>query len=174
VILPGGSATKQSGALGDLGRAKLKAFVARGGGYVGVCAGAYLAAVAPRRYGLGLAAVEVVDTRHWKRGSGMVDLGATADLEAITGRAGDLKMAYYNGPLLAPVDEPGLKPVRPLAIFRSDIHENGAPAGMMPGKLAIAATEFERGRVVLFSTHPELTEGCGPMLARAVAWAGRR
>ena len=44
LVLPGGSSARQSAALGTEGRAAVRAFVASGGGYVGICAGAFLAA----------------------------------------------------------------------------------------------------------------------------------
>ena len=43
-IFPGGSGSKQASALNARGRAAVQAFVNRGGGYVGICAGSYLAA----------------------------------------------------------------------------------------------------------------------------------
>src|SRR5207244_3425508 len=44
VVVPGGWAPSIAGALGADGLAALRAFVSKGGRYVGVCAGAYLAA----------------------------------------------------------------------------------------------------------------------------------
>lgn len=175
VLLPGGSATGQHRALGRTGLEALRRFVAQGGGYVGICAGAYLAAVEPTRYGQGLAAVRVVDTRHWKRGEGTVELEGLPGLAEVAGRRpGKLRMLYANGPLLEAVPAPELPPVRPLARFLSDLHRDGAPAGVMPGKLALLSTTYQEGRVVLFSTHPELTPGCGSLLVHAVLWATRR
>lgn len=172
VILPGGSATKQSRGLGSAGRKALKAFVAKGGGYVGICAGAYLAASEPKRYGLGLAAVRVVDTKHWRRGEGIAELETLPGLASVTGAQGkSLRMLYANGPLLEAMAVEGLPAATPLAKFVSDIAKHGAPKGMMPGKLAVASAEFKRGKVVLFSTHPELTKGLGGMLVRSVLWS---
>ena len=175
VVLPGGSATKQSRALGDQGRQRLVDFVRSGGGYLGVCAGAYLAASEPRRYGLGLAAVRCVDTAHWKRGTGTVRLSVLPGFGALTGIDGDSqRMVYANGPLLEELEVEGLPGVEPLLRFESDLHQGDAPAGMMPGKLAALRTRFAKGRVVLFSTHPELTEGFEGALARSVLWVARR
>ncbi len=172
-ILPGGSATGQSGALGEEGRAKLKEFVAEGGGYIGICAGAYLGAAEPTRYGLALAAVRCVDTKHWKRGEGAVDLSPVGEgFAELTGIAREgHRMLYANGPLLEAMDVPGLPAVETLLRFESDIHGKDAPAGVMPGKIAALKTTYEKGRVVLFSTHPELTGGYEGALVRSVAWA---
>src|SRR4051812_34460745 len=43
LIHPGGSGGKQGNNLAEAGRERVRAFVRRGGGYVGICAGAYLA-----------------------------------------------------------------------------------------------------------------------------------
>ena len=45
LLIGGGQASVQGGALGTAGRAAVREFVRRGGGYVGVCAGAHLAGV---------------------------------------------------------------------------------------------------------------------------------
>jgi len=44
IVFPGGTATKQSSALGRKGRRAIRMFVSNGGGYVGICAGGFLAA----------------------------------------------------------------------------------------------------------------------------------
>ncbi len=43
LIFPGGRAHKQADALGEEGRRAVKEFIRNGGGYVGICAGAFLA-----------------------------------------------------------------------------------------------------------------------------------
>jgi hypothetical protein len=43
IIVPGGNMGQQSAALGGDGRDKLRDYVRSGGGYVGICAGAFLA-----------------------------------------------------------------------------------------------------------------------------------
>jgi glutamine amidotransferase-like uncharacterized protein len=40
-IFPGGSGSKQAAAIGERGRDQVRQFVERGGGYIGICAGAY-------------------------------------------------------------------------------------------------------------------------------------
>ena len=45
LVVPGGKASIQGSALGGEGRSAIRSFVRGGGGYVGVCAGAYLATV---------------------------------------------------------------------------------------------------------------------------------
>src|SRR5258707_820421 len=41
VIFSGGSGSKESAAIGEAGREEVRRFVREGGGYIGICAGAY-------------------------------------------------------------------------------------------------------------------------------------
>ena len=43
VMFTGGSGSKQAASLGEKGREEVRRFVRGGGGYIGICAGAYLA-----------------------------------------------------------------------------------------------------------------------------------
>jgi glutamine amidotransferase-like uncharacterized protein len=176
VMLPGGSANKMTRGLQEAGRDRVRDFVRKGGGYVGVCAGAYMGASEPSHYGLGLAAVRCADTKHWRRGGGQrVDVEAATLFEEFSGVSKKAQRIFYmNGPLLEIMEVEGLPPVDPLLTFVSDVHDNDAPAGVMPGKLAGLRTEFKKGRVVLFSVHPELTAGYERTIVRSVLWAARR
>ena len=175
LIVSGGSATKQTKALEAAGQDAIRDFVRGGGGYVGICAGAYMAASEPTRYGLGLAKVRCVDTKHWRRGSDQVlDVRATPEFERFSRIAGsELTMYYANGPLLESL--PGQDDqVTPLLTFAADLHAKGAPAGVMPGKLAALTSTYGEGRAVVFSIHPELTPKHEGTLARAVLWSAGR
>jgi|694.fasta_scaffold05579_2 hypothetical protein len=41
----------------------------------------------------------------------------------------------------------------------------------MLGTTAIASGEFEKGKVICFSNHPEKSDGLGELLRHAVQWA---
>ncbi len=170
LVAPGGSASKQAAAMGDEGRQAVRDFVCNGGGYLGVCAGAYLA-TSHYRWSLGLLDAAVLDTKHWRRGTGMVRVELTEagqELFAWPKRSFDLHFA--NGPLLAPGDKPDLPDFRALARFRGEVAEHGAPRGVMPGTVAAACGRFGTGRVLVFSPHPEKTPGLEPLLLRALRW----
>jgi len=66
VIFPGGSARTQSEAMGIKGREKIIEFVKSGGGYLGICAGAYLGSNIG--YGLGLLDIKPWSHRLWDKG----------------------------------------------------------------------------------------------------------
>ena len=173
LVQPGGSGSGQAKALGDEGRQKIREFVNQGGGYIGVCAGSYLA-TCDYEWSLGILDAKVVDRKHWARGFGPVDVGFT---DAGRSRFGlekqDLTIYYHQGPLLAPADNPEIDDFKPLATFAGDIAKNGASPGVMPGTTAIAAGRFGRGEVVCFSPHPEKTAGQERLLIEAVLSAAQ-
>jgi glutamine amidotransferase-like uncharacterized protein len=170
LVQPGGSGSKQAEALGVDGRDAIKQFVKNGGGYVGICAGAYLATT-DYDWSLGILNAKVVDRKHWARGSGSVQLRLTALGKQVLGVGDDLVTADYNqGPLLAPDDKPELPQYEALALFETEIAEKGAPKGVMPGTTAIARTTFGKGRVICLSPHLERSAGLDGAIRNAVLW----
>ncbi len=173
LIQPGGSGSGQAKALGEDGRAKIRSFVEAGGGYVGVCAGSYLA-TCDYDWSLGILDAKVVDRKHWDRGFGKVDVGFNEAGRSRLGVAEErLPIYYHQGPLLAPAGNPSIDDYEPLATFEGEIAKNGAPRGVMPGTTAIAAGRFGQGQVICFSPHPEKTAGQARLLVRAVLLASK-
>jgi glutamine amidotransferase-like uncharacterized protein len=172
LIHPGGSGSGQAKALGDQGRELVRNFVRRGGGYVGICAGAYLAS-AEYPWALKLLDARVIDDEHWARGVGKVTLSVPAQGQSALG-TNDLstEMHYENGPLLGPADQKDIPNFETLATFNSEIRKNDAPEGIMKGTTAIARGQFGHGRVVCFSTHPEKSRGREGFVVELVRWAG--
>lgn len=76
LCLPGGYACNwyddQKG-FGNVGEAYIKEFVFSGGGFVGICAGAYIGS----KWGLGLIDVSIRDEGHWNRGKGRCNISFT-------------------------------------------------------------------------------------------------
>jgi len=172
LIHPGGSGSKQAASLGEEGRKQVRSFVKRGGGYLGVCAGSYLA-TNDYDWSLNLVDAKVVDRRHWARGTGMVDLQLSPAATAFFGHIPDEATIYYGqGPLLGrrEWDDPKVPNYESLAIYKTGIAEKGAPEGVMPGTSAIVRTRYGAGRVFCFSPHPELTDGSEAMINSAVHW----
>lgn len=174
VVFCGGSGSGQAKSLAAAGAANVKAFVQRGGGYVASCAGAYLA-TAGYPWSLGLVAADTVDSKHWARGTGPVDIELTDEGRRILGNYQGLQsVRYANGPLLGPAKDPrGLTPYTVLAHYRSDMAKN-VPGGVMPGTPAMIAGTYGEGRVLCFSPHPEYTESLKGMIVRAVTGAAKR
>jgi glutamine amidotransferase-like uncharacterized protein len=174
VIHPGGSGSGQAKALGDEGRERVRQFVRDGGGYVGVCAGAYLAS-AEYPWALKLLDARVIDDEHWARGMGHVKLSVPKQAQSLLGTGEIVKSIHYeNGPLLGAAKRNDIPDFESLAIYETEIRENDAPKGVMKGTTAIARGEFGNGRVVCFSPHPEKTRGCESFVTAAVKWAAQK
>ena len=98
VMFPGGGGTTQAKSLQQAGCAQVERFVARGGGYVGTCAGAFLAG---RGYNTETSWLEIVnaqmlDLAHWARGSGQARIHIINPTNAILAGFPE----YSIGPLL--------------------------------------------------------------------------
>ncbi len=174
LILPGGDGGIQGKALGEEGRQKIREFVEAGGGYVGICAGAYLATC---EYGwsLDILDAKIVDRKHWDRGHGTVKIGLTPQGREFFGvDQKQLSIYYHQGPLLAPAENPNVPDYDDLAKFDTEVAKNGARSGVMRGCTAIASGTYHKGRVVCFSPHPEQTKGLGHLIERAIQWAARK
>src|SRR5262249_10090385 len=102
---------------------------------------------------------------------GTVEMELTDKGREIFGASrGKLDVLYHNGPILAPNASPDLADYEPLAVFRTEVAENGTPVGVMVGSPAIAAGSCGRGRVLCISPHPEQTKGLEDFVPRAVRW----
>lgn len=174
VVFCGGSGSGQAKSLGEARAAVVKDFVRRGGGYVSSCAGTYLA-TSGYAWSLKLVDADTIDSKHWARGSGPVNIELTEEGRKILGdHKGLVSIRYANGPLLGKAkDSGGLAPYTVLAHFRSDMAKN-VPGGIMPGTPAMIAGACGEGRVLCFSPHPEYSEELRDMVVRAIKWAGRR
>jgi putative intracellular protease/amidase len=173
VIFTGGSGSAQGTALGDAGRAEVQRFVREGGGYVGICAGAYLAC-SKFSWGLGLLDAQTVSNK-WRRGVGNVQLEFTPDGQKLTGISGEKHdVKYANGPIIKPAGRNDLQPYQPIALFRTELAENGTPAGVMIDSPAMVEGMFGKGRVFISSPHPEQTPGLESAIERAARWVAGR
>ena len=174
VMLPGGSSSQQGFTLGEEGREEIRKFVRGGGGYVGICAGAYLA-TNDYDWSLHILNAKVIDRKHWARGVADLELSFDEGSKQLLGVSTDrLVLHYHQGPLLAQAGKDGLPEYRGLAKFETEVAKNGAPTGVMVGTTAIAAADFGAGRVLCFSPHPELTKDQEAMIHRSVEWAAQK
>ena len=105
VIFSGGSGSKQAAAIGDSGRETVRKFVSDGGGYVGICGGAFLAC-SGFNWGLGIVNAKTVSSK-WQRGKGEVRIEITPAGAQVTGfGAGEKMSSITTGPSFAPRGEP--------------------------------------------------------------------
>lgn len=176
LLYPGGAGGTMGRALGKDGREKVRTFLYNGGGYVGVCAGAYLSS---RTYGwsLHILSAQVLDREHWVRGRATLRLEVTPAGREILGDdyPTPIRCVYHNGPILSLLSPAqGQTAATPLVVFREERVGKGGKKGIMLGAPAIAAGEFGKGRVAVVSPHPEQTPGLEKMVPRLIAWCAHR
>lgn len=172
LIMPGGSGSKQSAMLEQKGRDNVKKYVESGGGYVGICAGSYLAS-SHYPWSLGIINAKVWDRSHWARGTGSVELElSSSGSDVLKSERKVLDCYYGQGPLLVPDNQPDMPGYEVLATYGSEIAEKGAPIGAMVGTHAIIRSKYGNGRVMCFSPHPEKEGQPNSIMVEGVRWAG--
>lgn len=159
LIMPGGSGSKQATNLETSGREAIQQFVKNGGGYVGICAGAYLAS-SHYPWSLNLINASVIDRQHWARGKGNVILTLSELGQKSLGHPEkEVEVYYGQGPLYGRGTNDTLPAYEELAVYQTEVaKENvpaGVPMGVMQGKTAIARSDYGKGRVICYSPHPE-------------------
>ena len=172
VLFTGGSGSVQGRFLAARGRSQVRDFVKRGGGYVGICAGAYLALQGEAEFHkLAIVAGKNKYGDNWRRGV------ATVKVEDDTKENHFLH--YANGPIFAPVKVDGLPNYQSLATFRADVFRNkfNTHRGEMPGTPAIIRSRYGKGNILLFSPNPVLdgpkADARPDMLIDALRWVHR-
>lgn len=189
VIFPGGSARRQARNLGREGRNKVRQFVREGGGYIGICAGAWLARQSKRGKPLRLVNAKShaayikdgVRKYRWGRQRRVV-IRFTEDAKEVFGefacKGKVIKTYYHNGPMFIRPKKPNpdLPSYTSLATFVSDygtlkLKEHDAP--VEKGADAIISAKYGEGRIVLFSPHLERhkTPELHPFIISAAEWA---
>ncbi|MGD8240306.1 MAG: BPL-N domain-containing protein [Armatimonadota bacterium] len=173
LVQPGGSGSGQAAGLGESGREAVRRFVREGGGYIGICAGAYLATNG-YSWSLGIVDARAIDTQHWARSNGTVQIELTDEGRRILDDfAGPIDIRYGQGPILARGGDPDLPDYTILAVYRSEVGRNGSLEGVMTGSPAILMGEYGRGRVFAISPHPEKVEGLRYLVYRMARQATR-
>jgi glutamine amidotransferase-like uncharacterized protein len=176
VVFPGGSGSRQANSLGVQGRRKVTEFINNGGGFLGLCAGAYLGTDHPGYdWCLHLADARVLDREHYARGEGLVEVKLTEKgkrfLSELDGKSAFFSY-YHDGPMLAPGGNPQIQDYETLAVFQSDVHmENDAPSGIMPGSTFLLQAQKGKGKVILCAGHPESTPGLRWLVPKSARWA---
>jgi len=142
ILFPGGSGIAFAQRLGESKRNEIVEWVRNGGCYIGVCAGAYLAAshlrITPMR----------IPDKAWERGlhDVILETAKNFDREFLSG------VNYHNGPIFK--EHPD---VEVWAYFKSNFLAEGGYYDMTDTP-AITYNKFGNGHVHLFSPHLEKSE----------------
>ena len=169
VIFAGGSGHAEAEGIGETGRENVRKFVKDGGGYIGICAGAYLACNG-FSWGLGILNAKTVSPK-WQRGKGQVQIEVTPEGEKTTSiPAKQQEVRYANGPIIKPAGVADLPAYEPLAFFRTALAEHDTPKGAMVNTPAWVRAACGKGRVLISSPHPEQQDGMENFIENAVRW----
>lgn len=171
LVIPGGGGSTEFLNLGTGNHERMKAFVERGGGLVGICAGAYLISETPDYSCLSMSGGKAIDIEHDNRGRGVAKVTLTDEGKKWFPEVADrdtIYIMYYEGPVIVPANEEA--PAYTVqGMMQSDVHvEGNAPENMTNNKPFYYLTPYGEGLVFSIVGHPEATPGMQWMLARAI------
>lgn len=184
VIFSGGSGSKQAATIGKPAAKAVRAYVKDGGGYLGICAGAFLCSahydwsldLVDTHVFTGSREIEGVGRKQmWYRGKTSKQSMQLTDAgrELFTDIPEQVEVSYHNGPIVSPKNHPNLPAYQVLAHFRSEQVRYPPQKGTMIHSPAIVEGRFGRGRVIAISPHPEATKGLESMIEHAVRAVAR-
>ena len=175
-IMPGGSSVKEASMLGEEGRRRLKEFIARGGGYVGTCAGCCMLMQPTKGH------PNMLGILPWKFGpaGGHADIlvefnGKARSIAGI--KPGARRIRYSGGPVPVKADdaETGGADVAVVATYASDINsESSSKRPPFTGKPAAFAGTYGKGRFFATTVHPEVDVDDHIVLKKALSYVTGR
>ena len=158
LVMPGGSASVEAKELGADGRERVKSFVRGGGGYIGTCAGFYLLTEpSPGRKANYLGLIPFRDTIDGMNGEAELMFKFNDRAEALAGiPKGGYRIRYAHGPVPVRSDREveGTR-AEVVATFDCDYNPRRDPRPPKAGHPAAVAAECGKGRVFVFTCHPE-------------------
>ncbi|MBS0204013.1 MAG: hypothetical protein JSS49_13995 [Planctomycetes bacterium] len=178
LVVPGGSGRAKAEILGTKGCDEIRRFVSRGGGYIGICGGSYLA-TSGYEWSLGISPVKTLTGvlpgggGTWPdRGVGDVSVQFTRVGRSFLGLKETVApMRFSNGPIMTPIStdrNDARQGFAVLATYKSELYRHVKQIGTMTGTPAIVSSRFGQGTVLLFSTHPEGSPRCSGVLSRSI------
>ena len=159
VVMPGGSPQQEATDLGASGQVELRRFIEEGGAYVGTCAGAFLLMSGDpggKKKTLGIAPYK--GRKGMWGGESMLQVEYTKEAAALCGiKAGKRMERFHGGPVMDPVEPIPGADFKVMARFKCNLHTGSMKPDLpsMAGAASAVAGTFGKGRVWLFSCHPE-------------------
>jgi glutamine amidotransferase-like uncharacterized protein len=165
LVVPGGRASEQADMLERAGRESIREYVKSGGGYLGICAGAFLGSATFDSWLSIVNAQSTVGTHYvpgagykmWlDRGIGDVQVDLSDAGLTLFGSGGrTFRAAYSGGPVFAPGGRTDLGDYLSLAYYKSEIHSYRFQEGTMAYTPCIIAAPYGKGKVILTGSHFE-------------------
>lgn len=169
IIIPGGSGSRICKALGESGKTAIKQFVSEGKKLIGICAGMY-AVSSKYSWSLKMIPMQVLDTKHWRRGKKIVQVSLTEQganfLPAVNT---NLKISFANAPIIAPFPDGTEPKYTTLARYEEDVSHPEGIQGIMLGAPAILISQYKKGFVLCIGPHLEETKGLEHILAKLIS-----
>ena len=166
VIFSGGSGGKQANTIGLSGREQVHRFVEAGGGYVGICAGAYLAC-SGFSWGVHILNAKTPSPL-WERGHADLEIETTQAGQDVLQLPAKTRVIYHNGPIITPGKQTDMPEYEPLVFFRTEVTKTPKQAGLQVNTPAMVRASFGKGHVLVSSPHPEQTPGMEHWIEHAV------
>ncbi len=168
-VFPGGSGRGIVEALEPEGTQVVRDYVAEGGGFLGICAGAYAAGSGVNVY---FGIMPLSHAAPWRRGSDHLEVELTPEgIEMYGEEFATFTTRYNNGPVFLdpPEIREGMSDVTVLATFKTPSTDNdGTVREEMVGTPAIGVSTWGAGRVLFISPHPETHEELNSIISESV------
>ena len=155
LVVPGGWSGDESKDLGESGREMVRAFVRRGGGYIGTCAGCCLAMESAGSHKDMLNMIPF--TFGPAGGAATMPVKFNKRAQELCGiKLGVQKIRYHGGPVLMPSRPVADANVDVIAVYAGDINAySDKPRPSMAGQAAVVAGTYGKGRLFVSAVHPE-------------------
>ncbi|MBR0506548.1 MAG: hypothetical protein IJJ84_14190, partial [Kiritimatiellae bacterium] len=176
IVVPGGRSVLMAKTLGMDGRSKVKAFVERGGGYVGTCAGCCLTMEPTKGHPDMLNMIPFTFGQQGGKDVADLLLNFNDRAEALTGiKKGNKRVRFSRGPVLIPSKPVSNAVVEVIATYASDINSTGvAPLPSKAGRAVAVAGTYGKGRLFVLGVHPENDVADHGILRRAFKYVTGR
>lgn len=169
--------------LGTTGKEKVREYVKEGGGYIGICAGAFLGS-STFDWGLSLVNVGSQTGTHYvpqlgyqswlDRGRGDVTIKLTSAGKSILKRADERALVQYTGgPIFRPGKRTFLSGYISLAHYSTEVSRHLFQKETMKGAPAIVAAPYGNGKVILIGPHPEAMPNLNSLMMAAIKAAAK-
>jgi len=169
-VSPGGAGGPQTAAMGEKGRAAIRAYVAVGGKYLGICCG--FANVLNEQPGFAVRNTMMP----FRRMKGGPRGGVTASVRftpegtnALGLCESDFHIRYHNGPIVEATEPvPPCSNVVVLATMNCELNEFGAVETPMFGTPACVSADYGKGRMLVYNCHPETNADTRHLVASSI------